>query len=122
MGSKPPVNIRRNVESFDDPYIDRESLEETSVCRECGAVYSAGRWYLPDQVTDKLILEDAIETLCPACQRVRDRAPQGVLRITGDFIWSHRDEIMNLIRNQTARRAPPTRSSASCPWRRSRTG
>jgi NMD protein affecting ribosome stability and mRNA decay len=39
--------------------------------------------------------------LCPACQKLRDYAPNGVLRLTGDFVALHRDEILNLIRNQT---------------------
>ena len=98
MGSRPPVNIRRNVESRDDSY----SLEETSVCRECGSVYFSGRWYLPEQVADKSILKaGVIETLCPACQKMRDHVPHGVLRITGHFVRDHNYEIMNLIRNQT---------------------
>ena len=40
---------------------------------------------------------------CPACGKVLDRVPGGVLRITGGFIWDHRDEILNLIRNESAK-------------------
>ena len=38
---------------------------------------------------------------CPACRRLNDNVPGGVLRLSGDFVWHHKDEIMNLIRNET---------------------
>ena len=102
MGSKLPVNIRRNVESFNDPYIDKRSLRENTVCKRCGAVYTASRWYLKDQAPVKATSNGRrVEITCPACQKVRDRMPGGILKITGDFVGSHQEEIMNLIRNQT---------------------
>ena len=102
MSSKTPVNIRRNVESFNDPYIDQRSLEEASVCKHCGSVYAAGRWYLKELLPEKMILKgEAEKTLCPACQKLRDHVPGGVLKITGEFLRSHREEIMNLIRNES---------------------
>ena len=102
MGSKLPVNIRRNVESFNDPYIDKRSLRENTVCKRCAAVYTASRWYLKDQAPKKATSNGRrVEITCPACQKVRDRMPGGILKITGDFVGSHQEEIMNLIRNQT---------------------
>ncbi len=102
MGSKSPVNIRRNVQSFGDPYIDRHSLEETTVCKRCASVYTSGRWYLKDQAPEKAAHKvSRADTICPACRKVRDRMPGGILKITGDFVRFHQEEIMNLIRNET---------------------
>lgn len=104
MTNRDTVRIRRNVADFDDPYIDDESLEENSVCVSCGAVYLSGRWYMKDMVPEaKLSGEVAHETLCPACQKQRDRVPGGMIRIRGQFFWNHKDEIMNLIRNENAK-------------------
>lgn len=104
MTNRDTVRIRRNVADFDDPYIDDESLEENSVCVSCGAVYLSGRWYMRDMVPEsKISGEVAHRALCPACQKQRDRVPGGMIRIRGQFFWNHKDEIMNLIRNENAK-------------------
>ena len=97
--AKDPVHIRRNVEGFDDPYRTEEQLPENSVCRECGNVYISGRWCGPDQAARKP--EAAHEVVCPACRKLRDHLPSGVLRLTGQFVLTHKEEILNLIRNHT---------------------
>lgn len=100
-----PVTIRRNVEDYDDPYIRNESLEDMTECVRCGSVYMSGRWYLkehvPKDVLKKMEQEDTPETMCPACQKQRDRVPGGILTLSGDFLWAHKDEIMNLIMNES---------------------
>ena len=101
---KEPVRIRRNIQAFGDPYIDEEQLHENSVCRSCGDIYTAGRWYNPEQVGKKGEHGAAAalaSVVCPACRKMRDRVPSGVLRLTGTFLTNHREEILNLIRNET---------------------
>jgi NMD protein affecting ribosome stability and mRNA decay len=100
--TKEPVHIRRNVEAFEDPYKDEEHLPERSVCRRCGDIYMSGRWYNPDQVPDRPnhTQHEANMVNCPACRKLRDHLPSGVLRLTGQFVMDHREEILNLIRNQ----------------------
>lgn len=39
--------------------------------------------------------------VCPACRKMRDRLPGGVLRLKGTFVWHHRDEVLSLIRNES---------------------
>jgi hypothetical protein len=39
----------------------------------------------------------------PACERIRDGAPSGVLMLTGEFVVKHRDEILGLARNEETR-------------------
>jgi len=102
LSNKRQVHIRSNVESYDDPYISDESLQENTICKRCGAIYIADRWYLKDQLpADKIPKGKAHESLCPACRKQRDRVPGGVLRLTGNFLSTHKDELMNLIRNES---------------------
>lgn len=100
-----PVNIRRNVESFDDPYIEQESLQDNTLCSACGAVYITDRWYLPGTAPPDSKTGDAAprKTLCPACRKMRDKMPGGVLTLAGGFVWEHKEEVLNLINNECAR-------------------
>ena len=50
-----------------------------SACPECGAIFHDGRW---SQAAASI---DAHARLCPACKRVRDKYPAGVVMIGGDF-------------------------------------
>jgi hypothetical protein len=78
---------------YEDPYQRRGKYQEPSVCTECGAVFQKGRWQWGDAP------EGAHEHLCPACQRIHDGQPAGVLTISGDFLLEHKQEIMGVIHN-----------------------
>ncbi len=78
-----------------DPYMTRDKPKEPTVCTECGVVFGGGRWQWRDEVP-----EGAHPALCPACQRIRDEAPAGLLSLGGDFWHEHREEIVNLIHNK----------------------
>ncbi len=98
--------IRRNVESSNDPYLESEQLPENSVCTECGDVYMSGRWYNRQQLPTKPEHGPSGEpqpATCPACRRSRDKLPGGVLKLSGTFLNEHKDEILNLIRNETTK-------------------
>jgi NMD protein affecting ribosome stability and mRNA decay len=64
-----------------------------TVCPKCRASYRAGRW------TWRPAPSDAGEQLCPACRRVVDRYPAGVLQVEGAFAAAHRDDLIGLLRN-----------------------
>lgn len=81
-----------------DPYLNRRS-SSPALCPECGASCQAGRWSWQPLRTNG----QAEEITCPACRRIADKAPAGTLTLTGDFILSHHDEILNLIRNTEAK-------------------
>ena len=82
---------RRNLD--DDPYRRAAKPPEPTVCPECKAVFTEGRW------TWEKAPEDANELLCPACQRIRDQFPAGYVTIKGEFLKEHREEIVALIEN-----------------------
>jgi NMD protein affecting ribosome stability and mRNA decay len=81
-------------EAIHDPYKAAVKPSEPSVCSECGVVFQNGRWqWSPELPTN------AADALCPACMRIRDRVPAGVLTLGGSFLQKHRDDIMHLLRN-----------------------
>ena len=81
------------AERVSDPYRLRGKWPEPTTCPECGAIFHDGHWQWGEEK------ERAEEHLCPACQRVRDRVPAGLLTVSGEFFVAHRQEILKLIRN-----------------------
>jgi NMD protein affecting ribosome stability and mRNA decay len=95
-------NVRRDRtlrEHTHDPYRAQRKPQSPAACRDCGAVFRAGRWERPTRGVEI----EATET-CPSCLRVRERDPAGVVTLEGDFLAEHREEIVGLIRNEEARR------------------
>jgi NMD protein affecting ribosome stability and mRNA decay len=97
-----PVNIRRNIENYGDPYIQTTGHSEVVVCSQCRSVYHDQRWYLEEQAreTVKAKRDEIGFTICPACSKIRDKMPGGIVKLSGAFLDSHRQEILNLIHNE----------------------
>ena len=70
-----------------DPYKRVQKLPEPSYCRQCGAVYHAGRWHWGPQPSG------ARAVLCQACHRINDKYPAGVLTLTGSSVAANSDEL-----------------------------
>lgn len=88
----------RLLEEMDhDPYHSKLKLTEPTVCPECRAIFTQGRWSWGEAPAG------AHETLCPACQRIHDRVPAAFLTLSGEFRQSHDEEIRNLMRNYEQR-------------------
>lgn len=68
-------------------------LPELAGCPRCSASYREGRW------TWRKPPVGAYEHVCPACARIEDDYPAGVLQLEGAFVGEHRDELIALIRN-----------------------
>lgn len=71
-----------------------QHIAGTAHCPGCDAYFSAGRWswQRPE--------DSRPETLtCPACRRIADNDAAGNVALTGGFVQTHREEILNLIRN-----------------------
>jgi NMD protein affecting ribosome stability and mRNA decay len=76
-----------------DAYGLRGKLPDPTACSTCGALYRAGRW------TWGAAPIDAHRTVCPACRRVADDYPAGIVTLAGPFVAGHREEIEGLVRN-----------------------
>ena len=81
-------------EHVHDPYKTRLKLVDPSVCPQCGAVYESDRWRWGSPPAN------AGEQICQACHRINDRYPAGEIDLSGEFLALHKEEIINLARNQ----------------------
>lgn len=82
-----------------DPYQPANKYVEPTRCTQCGAVYERGRWRwgsAPD---------GAHLVMCPACHRVRDKLPAGLLTIEGRYVAEHRSELVRIARNEAEHEA-----------------
>jgi hypothetical protein len=92
-GRQPVYRSKLFQDFVHDAYKSSEKLPSPTLCPECGAVYSAGRWqWLPGP-------DAAHRELCPACHRTRDRFPAGHVRLEGEFAAKHREEVLQLLHN-----------------------
>lgn len=68
-------------------------LPDPTACTGCGAMYRNGRWAWGAPPAD------AHRARCPACRRIDDDYPAGIVIAEGEFLASHRQEIEGLARN-----------------------
>lgn len=89
--------------AFKDPYIPKSGMA-TSVCKECRSVYMNKRWYADNSLYEYVIKAGGrLEMLCPACRKIKDDFPSGVLTLKGAATAPFRKELMNLIKNEEER-------------------
>lgn len=89
--------LLREFEQEHDPYHSKRKIHGPACCPQCGATYEAGRWTWGQRSTE------AVDHVCPACQRIADHVPAAFLTTDGDFAREHAEEIRHLIRNYEAR-------------------
>lgn len=77
-----------------DPYHSTAKLTEPTVCPECRAIYHKGRWQWGEAVPG------AHSVLCPACRRISESVPAGIVTLSGEYVRTHRDELISNIRAQ----------------------
>ena len=78
-----------------DTYKITGGVEGAAYC-ECGAVYRNKRWYSEEGGGAP---KGGHGLVCPACRRIADRNPAGIISLKGNFLATHETEIENLIRN-----------------------
>ncbi|MGC9529853.1 MAG: BCAM0308 family protein [Candidatus Bipolaricaulaceae bacterium] len=79
----------------ENPYYEGRKHPEPTVCERCELLYRDGHWQRSDALP-----QQAHRTICPACRRELDRYPGGYVYLRGGYWPAHREEIMNLVRNQ----------------------
>ena len=97
---------RDKIYAEHDPYMPKKGkgLAETSICKECKAVYHSKKWFLDEKLYEqKKALKDVHLVICPACKKTKENVPNGVVTLKGDFLKQHKEEILNLIHNEDAR-------------------
>ena len=100
----PRIVPRDGIDDFHDPYLPDGHPPDGTVCSQCGAVYHNQHWTLDSKKSNVLIAADTPnQVVCPACRKVADRNPHGIVTLRGDYWPQHREEILNLIRNEEQR-------------------
>ncbi len=87
----------------EDPYMLEEG-QEAAICTGCNALYQNKRWFFDDQQARRLAgTPRGREVVCPTCRKVRDRYPEGILSLSGDFFQDHRQEIITLLEKEAGK-------------------
>ena len=83
----------RRQDEIHDVYGIQHKLPDPTCCPTCGALYRDGRWiWHPAPV-------EAQRVECPACRRIADHQPAGILLVHGEFPLERLDEIEHLLRH-----------------------
>jgi len=95
----PPSGVNRHGarvldEPRHDPYALRRKYTEPTHCASCAAIYQQGRWRWGAPTAG------SHAAMCPACARIRDALPAGVLTLEGDYVAAHRAELVRIARHQ----------------------
>src|SRR5512139_1931403 len=94
---------RKNVDRTNDPYIPRKGVPEVGVCPGCHDISRKKRWYADEREYAALARLGATVRRCPACRKIADGFPSGVVSLRGKFLRAHRDEILTVARNEERR-------------------
>lgn len=100
-----PVRTRRNVQQYGDPYLPDLDPGEIAVCTGCRAIFRRRHWFFDKALYNQVISQlDTRPVTCPACQKIRDGYFEGeVTLLASPFLSNHKEEILNLIRNEEER-------------------
>ena len=106
MKIKKPQTLskRKSMDSSADPYLMSAGINGMAVCKECHAIFIRKRWTLDEDLYKKKIDEKGTsKVLCPACRKVKDKFPGGIVTLKGEFLSDHKNEILHLIRKEEQR-------------------
>jgi NMD protein affecting ribosome stability and mRNA decay len=86
-----------------DVYLPKGGSRESALCRKCGAVYRNKRWVIDESEMKTLKKEKtAVSVTCPACLRMADNNPAGIVTYSGDYLLEHWDEILSIVQRVEA--------------------
>ena len=82
-----------------------EKSPSVGACPKCHAIRRNKRWHLDEKEYTALTLQHGAAVLerCPACRKIADGFPSGVVLLRGGYLREHRDEILKLVRNEEKR-------------------
>lgn len=87
-----------------DSYSEKGAARSLSLCELCRSVYRNKRWYADPGLYEAAKREShAVEAICPACRRIREDVPGGIVTLKGSYVQTHKQELLNLIRNEEGR-------------------
>lgn len=87
-----------------DPYLDRNIYKDPSICPSCDLVFHNKTWHRDRKMLEKF-RKDAEYKECPACRKIKDNYPLGLLILRGGILEDDKklNEILNLIKHEAER-------------------
>jgi NMD protein affecting ribosome stability and mRNA decay len=83
-----------------DVYLPKRGTKEPALCKECGALYRNKRWSVDDAELKMAKAESRLNPVtCPACRRMADNNPAGIVTFSGDYFNEHKNDILNAIKH-----------------------
>lgn len=84
-----------------DVYLPKGGVKEVAICTGCRSLYRNKRWYVNEDESTKLS-SDMVrnDVTCPACRRMQEHNPAGIVTFTGDYLVEHEVAILNTIKNE----------------------
>jgi|Deesub1362B_J571_1020462.scaffolds.fasta_scaffold00043_64 NMD protein affecting ribosome stability and mRNA decay len=98
-------DTRKYREKLKDPYMDKNSYRDPTICPGCGLIFHQKRWLKDEKIAHRL-KDQGVEFNrkdCPACRKIKDNYPLGILEIEAEYVKTKREELKNLITNVTER-------------------
>lgn len=87
-----------------DPYAMFKAPKGPTICRKCLAIYADKRWHFDEVQAAKLAASPRTQKLvCPACQKIKDDYPEGIVTLKWSHLQDHEAEIRGLIANVETR-------------------
>lgn len=85
-----------------DSYLPRGAQGKIAVCESCRAVYRNKRWYV-ETARGEASQAGATKIVCPACLKMRDDFPGGIVNLKGAYVLMHKKDILRLVKNEEER-------------------
>lgn len=105
-GKRYDTSYKKKEHPKQDPYAMLKAPKGPAICRKCLAIYADKRWHFDKVQAPKLAASPRTKKLvCPACQKIKDDYPEGIVTLTWSDLREHEPEIRGLIANVEARAA-----------------
>jgi NMD protein affecting ribosome stability and mRNA decay len=103
-GKRYTTSYKEKEHPRQDPYAMLRAPTGPAMCRTCQAIYARKRWYFNQDEANKLATSPRTQKLvCPACQKIRDDYPEGIVTLRWSALRDREAEIRGLIGNVEAR-------------------
>ncbi len=104
LGKRYGTSYKKRENPQQDPYAMIKAPKGPAICRKCLAIFADKRWHFDEVQAAKLAASPRTQKLvCPACQKIKDDYPEGVVTLTWSHLQDHEAEIRGLIANVEAR-------------------
>lgn len=87
-----------------DPYLREIEYKDPNICPGCKAVYHNKRWQFDEDLEHEIKLKGEYgKKKCPACRKIQDNYPMGLVFLSGNFINGHKEEILDTVKSEEKR-------------------